>query len=270
MSDEVMEKDVEISRDEIRDQSRSVATEVAVSPDTSRPVSDSMLDEKIITADLGVKEKRYPSDKHTLTTNEVQQLFSNAELARNRRSIERYCKDGKLDAEIHPDEQRYYITPASVDALIGLIKEIQSRQTASLFTTTVATEPRPVATGQRPMPEADATATESQPEEVQGLQDRVKKLEKELAEKDRLLEIKQQVNDQVLTSLSNQMEKSHLMFADKVAHFAQIAGQLGEQVKRLQIPASRPQAESVSVVEDKDANEDQESENINWPNSAQV
>src|SRR6266850_1941594 len=66
-------------------------------------------------------------EEHHLTTREALQLFELAGLPRSQRSIERYCADGKLDAFFDSDEQRFYISRASVDRLIGQLTEIKTR-----------------------------------------------------------------------------------------------------------------------------------------------
>ena len=69
-------------------------------------------------------------EEHNLTTREALQLFEAAGLPRNQRSIERYCADGKLDAFFDSDEQRYYISRASAERLIGQLQEIKARHDA--------------------------------------------------------------------------------------------------------------------------------------------
>jgi len=66
-------------------------------------------------------------DEHSLTSLEIQRLFESSGIPRSQRSIERYCRDGKLDCFRDPDEDRYYVTPASAETLIGQLKEIQAR-----------------------------------------------------------------------------------------------------------------------------------------------
>ena len=58
------------------------------------------------------------SDAHTMTTTEVAKLFEESGLPRDKRSIERYCEQGKLDCFKDPDELRYYITPESADRVL--------------------------------------------------------------------------------------------------------------------------------------------------------
>jgi len=71
------------------------------------------------------------SQKHTLTTFEALKIFEREGLPRSQRSLERYCKVGKLDCFADPDEQRYYITEESVERLIGHLKEIAARHEPS-------------------------------------------------------------------------------------------------------------------------------------------
>lgn len=66
-------------------------------------------------------------DEHALTSLEVAKRFEQSGIPRSQRSIERYCRDGKLDCFLDPDEDRYYATPASVETLIAQMKEIQAR-----------------------------------------------------------------------------------------------------------------------------------------------
>src|SRR5919202_7118079 len=65
------------------------------------------------------------SDQHTMTTTEVVRLFEDSALPREKRSIERYCEQGKLDCFKDPDEMRYYISRASAEQLIGHLKELK-------------------------------------------------------------------------------------------------------------------------------------------------
>src|SRR2546429_3042693 len=83
----------------------------------------------------GPTEQQRRSEFHTLTTRDVMKIFDEAGLPRNQRSIERYCKDNKLDCYADSDEQRYYITRASVDRLIGQLKEIQARHSQANLST---------------------------------------------------------------------------------------------------------------------------------------
>ena len=66
-------------------------------------------------------------EEHALTTNEATKLFERAGFPRSQRSMERYCKSGELDCVVDPDEERYYITMASIDRVIGKLEEIKAR-----------------------------------------------------------------------------------------------------------------------------------------------
>jgi hypothetical protein len=66
-------------------------------------------------------------EEHTFTTFEALKFFEQQGLPRSQRAIERYCKSEKLDCFFDPDEQRYYITQASIERLIGHLKELQAR-----------------------------------------------------------------------------------------------------------------------------------------------
>ena len=50
-----------------------------------------------------------PTDA-TITTREAVGLFEAGGVPRSQRSVERYCKQGKLEAQLDPDEEIYYIT----------------------------------------------------------------------------------------------------------------------------------------------------------------
>ena len=67
------------------------------------------------------------TEAHTLTTREVMKMFEAAGIPRAQRSIERYCQQGDLDCLPDAIERRQYITQASVDTLIGQLKELAAR-----------------------------------------------------------------------------------------------------------------------------------------------
>src|SRR5678815_2654405 len=54
-------------------------------------------------------------------------MFEAAGIPRAQRSIERYCQQGDLDCLPDSIERRQYITQASVDTLIGQLKELAAR-----------------------------------------------------------------------------------------------------------------------------------------------
>jgi len=112
------------------------------------------------------------SNDHTLTSREVLMLFDQAELPRSQRSIERYCKDGKLDAFYDSDEQRYYVAPASVARLIGHLKELQLRHAQPQ----VESEMPTLDLSRQPTPQA-ATAETVDTKQIKELEDKIMRLE---------------------------------------------------------------------------------------------
>ena len=76
----------------------------------------------------------------SVTTKEAVVLFMEAGFPRSLRSVERYCKKGRLEAFLHPDEETYYIPRESVDALIEQFRETQERR-LNTQPTGVATDP---------------------------------------------------------------------------------------------------------------------------------
>jgi hypothetical protein len=81
-----------------------------------------------------------PDNEYSLPIEDVGVLYEAAGLPRDRRTIQRYCAQGKLDChriEIAYGE-KYFVTPASVATHIAYIKEVR-RATAG------RDEPRPVA-----------------------------------------------------------------------------------------------------------------------------
>jgi hypothetical protein len=56
---------------------------------------------------------------HILTAEEMVELLRKAGVPRSIRRVMEYCQRGDLDAFRDPDERRWYVAPASVNALIG-------------------------------------------------------------------------------------------------------------------------------------------------------
>lgn len=95
----------------------------------------------------------------SLSIDDVIALYADADLPRDRRTIQRYCAAGKLDCrkvEI-PYGDQYVITPASVERHIAYIKEVRQAQvsrgeprlvaTGRTEKSTASAEPRQLATG---------------------------------------------------------------------------------------------------------------------------
>jgi hypothetical protein len=83
-------------------------------------------------------------DKHTLTIEQVADIYSNAGHPRTIRTLQRYCKNRHLDSLLNPTllGDMYLVTPESVSRHIAELNEISA-------TTSVATDrgqPRLVAT----------------------------------------------------------------------------------------------------------------------------
>src|ERR671916_2354170 len=104
-----------------------------ITPDMPRPTTSDLARPEPTMTDQDGQRPTLSSvrrEEYNLTTREALQLFEDAGLPRNQRSIERYCADGKLDAFLDSDEQRYYISRASVERLIGQLQEIKARHEA--------------------------------------------------------------------------------------------------------------------------------------------
>ena len=69
--------------------------------------------------------------RHTMTTKEVARVFEQQGVARDTRSIERYCEQEKLDCWKDPDEGRWFIASTSAEILIEKLKEIRDRHTGA-------------------------------------------------------------------------------------------------------------------------------------------
>jgi len=99
-----------------------------------------------------------PDSEYSLTIEEVGDLYAQAGLARDLRTIQRYCRRGRLEARLveFPYGEKYFITPTSVERHIAFLKEL--RQAAA-----DRGEPRPAAAGdaqETPQPsEARSAAT---------------------------------------------------------------------------------------------------------------
>jgi hypothetical protein len=173
-------------------------------------------------------------EEHNLTTREALQLFEAAGLPRNQRSIERYCADGKLDAFFDSDEQRYYISRASVERLIGHLLEIKARHDAvSVVGPSVSDGIRPGTTQSRqvhdkqtdPPPQADVA--------------KLKDLEDKLFN----LEVDKRATEKVNNILREQIKEDRAQYFQQLQEFVkelsdtkQLVGELQTQVKRLDAP----------------------------------
>ena len=186
-------------------------------------------------------------EEHNLTTREALQLFEAAGLSRNQRSIERYCADGKLDAFFESDEQRYYVSRASVDRLIGQLIEIKNRHAIlSAVGPAISDGIRPATTPTRQdREERQESADHADIKELQTklatLEDEKKKLE----EKNFTLSYEKKASDQVVTMMREQLKEDRKEFfqqmdklVKEIGETKQLVGELQTQLKQIAAPKS--------------------------------
>jgi hypothetical protein len=68
-----------------------------------------------------------PDSDYSLSIEEVGDLYAQAGLARDLRTIQRYCRRGRLEARLveFPYGEKYFITPTSVERHIAFLKELR-------------------------------------------------------------------------------------------------------------------------------------------------
>jgi hypothetical protein len=167
-------------------------------------------------------------DDHSLTSREVLKIFEQAGLMRSQRSIERYCMHDKLDCFFDSDEQRYYVTPASVDRLIGLLKEIQARHqdTADAGRDDIAERDTP----RQPPPAPQASA--ASPDELRMQEEKIKELEQKVFS----LSVDKQARDQIVTMLRDQINADRTQFVAELTKQSHRVGQLETEMLQLKAP----------------------------------
>ena len=210
----------------------------------------------------GPTELQTRSEFHTLTTRDVMKIFEEAGLPRNQRSIERYCKDNKLDCYADSDEQRYYITRASVDRLIGQLKEIQARHPQANLSTPPPTGATSVADVDRQRPTANQVTdtvkrTTDEKRESETAREEYEKKMKDLEDKIFNLEVDKRAKDQVVTMLRDQLKEDRdhygnllLQNTDKLAKYSRRLGQLETEVKQLKAPDPDTTADDTDDLDD--------------------
>jgi len=183
-----------------------------------------------------------------MTTSEVTKLFEDAALPREKRSIERYCEQGKLDCFKDPDEMRYYITRASADKLIGHLKELKERHEQP-STNTLAPSGPTVEHDVRPGTTSGAGAAGVKPEThenstsetaIEEYEQRIKALEDE----NFLLKVGKHAAEQVVTMVRQQIKDDRDHYTkiveqnnDKVTKYSRRLGQLETEIKHRQLTA---------------------------------
>jgi ATP-dependent Lon protease len=185
------------------------------------------------------------TEAHTLTTREVMKIFEAAGIPRAQRSIERYCQQGDLDCLPDAIERRQYITRASVDTLIGQLKELAARhQKAS------AEQMSPTAGDDTERQDATTTTRESMKHstpEKQGekhaigeYEERMKEMEariKELENEKLTLEIDKRVREQMVGMLRDQMTQQTQTFSKELTQQSRRVGQLETEMRQLMAPS---------------------------------
>lgn len=177
-----------------------------------------------------------------LTTKEVLGLFDNSGIQRSLRSIERYCKEGRLVAFTDPDEGMYYIEQASAEQLISHLKEIQSRHAPVATVASVS----PAVAEEEEKPEKPE---QSEPDERSA--DKAKELDDELLS----LKIDKAARDQIITGLRDQLRGDREAFTAELTSFAHRVGTL--ETKLLQLEGPKPEESPVNRVDPIEVNSSQ-------------
>jgi hypothetical protein len=184
------------------------------------------------------------SDQHTLTTSEVVQLFENAALPREKRSIERYCEQGKLDCFKDPDELRYYITRASAEQLIGHLKELKARHAQPDAAASAPTDAPQVRQG--PTSRSGAGHVKPETPEQRGSETAIEEYKqriKELEEENFSLKVSKQVAETVVTKLGGYIKDDREHYTKliqqttkDIAKYSRRLGQLETAIKQRRLP----------------------------------
>jgi chromosome segregation ATPase len=202
------------------------------------------------------------TDAHTLTTREVMKMFEAAGIPRAQRSIERYCKQGDLDCLPDAIERRQYITRASVDTLIGQLKELAARH-QNVNTNGEQMSP----TADDDMERREATMATSErvkqgtPEKrdekhrIGEYEERIKEMEarmKELENQNFNLEIDKRARDQVVGLMRDQMSQQTKEFSSQLSQTSRRVGQLETEMRQLMAPRrdSRPTRDDLPNMND--------------------
>lgn len=198
--------------------------------------------------------------KKNLTVKEVEKLLAVAGFPRDERSIQRYCKQGSLDGELHPDDHEYYISLASVEKLIKKFQDAQSRRAFGPF----ADSGPAVSDGIRhaaPLPrqEPDARQPEAEHPRLQALENEVttlKREKKELEEKHFTVSYEKKASEQMVTMLRDQLKEDRKEFfqqMDKlmkeVGETKQLVGRLETQLKQIAAPTSHTPSVTRPITE---------------------
>jgi hypothetical protein len=200
------------------------------------------------------------TEAHTLTTREVMKMFEAAGIPRAQRSIERYCQQGDLDCLPDAVERRQYITQASVDTLIGQLKELAARHQKENV------EQRSPTDGDDTQRRAATTATSEsvkhgtpekrdEKQRIGDYEERMKEMEariKELENEKFNLEIDKRARDQIVGMLREQMTQQTQVFSTQLTQQSRRVGQLETEMRQLMAPRRdrRPTRDDVPESDD--------------------
>ena len=200
------------------------------------------------------------TEAHTLTTREVMKMFEAAGIPRAQRSIERYCQQGDLDCLPDAIERRQYITQASVDTLIGQLKELAARHQKAgadqmsptagddmerRAATTATSESMKHST---PEKQAEKHAIGEYEERMKEMEARIKELENEKMN----LEIDKRVREQMVGMMREQMTEQTKIFSTELMQTSRRVGQLETEMRQLMAPSRdrRPTRDDVPDMDD--------------------
>lgn len=199
-------------------------------------------------------------EKHTLTSREALQIFEQSGLLRSQRSIERYCKDEKLDCFFDSDEQRYYVTEESVERLIGHIQEIQSRhEPVKIKISEPTTSPDHVRQGPTGSDDIEKEQENKASEKVVELEQKVAALTKQLDDKNILLQAKDYFVERFKEE-RQVFQTERKGYVNQLIQSSRLIGQLETKVQNLLgAPAQEPAAsnEQASPQETESLEEDE-------------
>src|ERR671938_1539476 len=185
------------------------------------------------------------TEAHTLTTREVMKIFEAAGIPRAQRSIERYCQQGDLDCLPDAIERRQYITRASVDTLIGQLKELAARHqktSAEQMSPTAGddTERQDATTTTRESMKHSTPEKQGEKHEVGDYQQQIAAMEariKELENKNFNLEIDKRAKEEVIGLMREEITKRLTTFSSEIVKQSKRVGQLETRMKYRQLPA---------------------------------
>jgi hypothetical protein len=200
------------------------------------------------------------TEAHTLTTREVMKMFEAAGIPRAQRSIERYCQQGDLDCLPDAIERRQYITQASVDTLIGQLKELAARhQKANVEQTSPTdgddTERRDATTATSESVKQGTPEKRGEKHAVGDNEERMKEMEariKELETEKLTLEIDKRVREQMVGMMREQMTQQTQVFSKELTQQSRRVGQLETEMRQLMAPRRdrRPTRDDASDMDD--------------------